>query len=94
MSIEAYFSIRRRRATASSNLPSLKCPFAISASVASEPSILELRRRAKDKLRACGRLVGGYSFPPTDFATRRLFLEAFSNRTPVELVINPDTGVV
>lgn len=53
-------------------------------------------RRAKEEMRECERLVvGGYSFPPSDFATRRLFLESFSGRPPDELVvINPDTSVV
>ncbi len=53
-------------------------------------------RRAREEMRECKRLVvGGYSFPPSDFATRRLFLESFSGRPPDELVvINPDTSVV
>jgi len=52
--------------------------------------------RARTELAACRRLiVGGYSFPPTDFHARRLFLEAFQDRSPDEVtVINPDTGVV
>ncbi len=53
-------------------------------------------RRAKEEMRECERLiVGGYSFPPSDFATRRLFLESFVNGPPDELVvINPDTSIV
>jgi hypothetical protein len=53
-------------------------------------------RRAKEEMRRCERLViGGYSFPPSDFATRRLFLESFVGGPPDELVvINPDTSVV
>lgn len=53
-------------------------------------------RKAKEEMRECERLVvGGYSFPPSDFATRRLFLESFVNGPPGELVvINPDTSVV
>ncbi len=53
-------------------------------------------RRAREEMRECKRLVvGGYSFPPSDFATRRLFLESFAGRPPDELVvINPDTSVV
>ena len=53
-------------------------------------------REAKDKMRGCFRLVVcGYSFPPTDFATRRLFLESFVGGPPDELVvINPNTSVV
>lgn len=53
-------------------------------------------RQAKNSLSNCNRLViGGYSFPPTDFAVRRLFLEAFESHSPDEIiVINPDTSVV
>jgi SIR2-like domain len=39
-------------------------------------------------------IVAGYSFPPTDFRTRRLFLEAFSDHQPDTLVVvNPDRNV-
>lgn len=39
-------------------------------------------------------IVVGYSFPPTDFRTRRLFLEAFSeHRLKQLIVVNPDTSV-
>ncbi|MDP9439443.1 MAG: SIR2 family protein [Actinomycetota bacterium] len=53
-------------------------------------------QRAKEEMRGCEHLVvGGYSFPPSDFATRRLFLESFVGGPPDELVvINPDTSVV
>jgi hypothetical protein len=49
-------------------------------------------RRARRELSECRRLVvGGYSFPPSDFAVRKLFLEAFVEGPPDELVvINPD----
>jgi len=52
--------------------------------------------QAKKSLLDCNRLViGGYSFPPTDFAVRKLFLEAFESHSPDEIiVINPDTSVV
>ncbi len=61
-----------------------------------KPPFDRLWRLAREQLRSCQRLVvGGYSFPPTDFATRRMFLEAFSDRALEELVIiNPDTRVV
>lgn len=52
---------------------------------------------ALDTLSNCRVLaVIGYSFPPTDFRTRRLFLEAFSCGGQIEtlVVINPDTSVV
>ncbi len=40
-------------------------------------------------------IVVGYSFPPTDFRTKRLFLEAFSSHGLSQLVVvNPDTSVV
>jgi hypothetical protein len=40
-------------------------------------------------------IVVGYSFPPTDFRTRRLFLEAFRENALKRLVvINPDSTVV
>lgn len=53
-------------------------------------------QKAKDEMRGCSRLVVcGYSFPPTDLATRQLFRESFANDPPNELsVINPDTKVV
>jgi len=49
-------------------------------------------RRARWELSECRKLVvGGYSFPPSDFAVRKLFLEAFVEGPPDELVvINPD----
>lgn len=52
--------------------------------------------KARGEMRGCSKLVvGGYSFPPSDFATRRLFLESFVGGPPDELVvINPDTSVV
>lgn len=55
----------------------------------------EVWERAHQELSNCKRLiVGGYSFPPTDFHTKRLFLEAFSEHTPEEvIVINPNTSV-
>lgn len=60
------------------------------------PPFGDLWQRAKRELENCKRLViGGYSFPPTDFHTRRLFLEAFRDHELEELVIiNPDTSVV
>jgi hypothetical protein len=51
---------------------------------------------AKNALSSCNTLVViGYSFPPTDFMTKKLFLESFSNHQLDELIIvNPDTSVV
>lgn len=60
------------------------------------PIIPTIWQKAAEELADCKRLVvGGYSFPPTDFHTRRLFLEAFSEHSPEEIaIINPDTRVV
>jgi hypothetical protein len=51
---------------------------------------------ARNELKRCKKLViGGYSFPPTDFHVRRLFREVFCDRGPEDLcIINPDTSVV
>jgi len=39
-------------------------------------------------------VVAGYSFPPTDFAVRRLFLEAFADHSPEKLVsVNPSYDI-
>ena len=53
-------------------------------------------RKAKEVLSNCKRLVViGYSFPATDFPTKKLFLESFSENVLEELiVVNPDTSVV
>jgi hypothetical protein len=50
---------------------------------------------ALDTLKECKTLiVVGYSFPPSDFRTRRLFLEAFSSHELTRLVVvNPDPEV-
>jgi hypothetical protein len=50
---------------------------------------------ALDALKECKTLiVVGYSFPPTDFRTRRLFLEAFSSHALTRLVVvNPDPTI-
>ena len=58
--------------------------------------LLKIWARARDELRTCKKLmIGGYSFPPTDFHVRRLFRESFVERSPEELIIiNPDTAVV
>jgi hypothetical protein len=60
------------------------------------PIIPIIWRKAAQELASCTRLIiGGYSFPPTDFHTRRLFLEAFSDHSPEEIaIINPDTRIV
>lgn len=61
----------------------------------SDPLLKAIWQRALAELKVCHRLiVGGYSFPPTDFGVRKLFLEAFVENVPEELiVINPDTSV-
>ena len=62
----------------------------------SRPAIKKLWQSAHQELTGCERLVvGGYSFPPTDLHTRKLFQEAFAEHSPEEIVvINPDTCVV
>jgi len=52
--------------------------------------------QAKELMEKCTSLVIiGYSFPPTDFAIRKLLLESFVNTELKELVVvNPDTSVV
>jgi hypothetical protein len=56
----------------------------------------QLWARAKLSLSRCKHLIViGYSFPPTDFHMRQLFLEAFSDNELESLVIvNPDTSVI
>jgi hypothetical protein len=52
--------------------------------------------QAKGFMEKCTSLVIiGYSFPPTDFAVRKLLLESFANTELKDLVVvNPDTSVV
>lgn len=52
--------------------------------------------KAKEALRRCHRLiVVGYSFPPTDFLTKKMFLEAFSLNSLKELtIVNPSCEAV
>jgi hypothetical protein len=56
------------------------------------PFFRAIWEEARRHLRTCKRLViGGYSFPPTDFHTRRLLRECFWDHSPDELcIINPD----
>jgi hypothetical protein len=60
------------------------------------PLIPTVWSKASAALAKCRRLIiGGYSFPATDFHVRRLLLEAFADNTLEELiVINPDSRVV
>jgi len=60
------------------------------------PVFSDIWKRAHDELSTCRRLVViGYSFAPTDFNIKKLFLEAFCENTLEELVVvNPDTSVV
>ena len=57
---------------------------------------LTVWEQARAELSDCKRLViGGYSFPPTDFHIRRLLREVFSDNSPEELcIINPNTTIV
>lgn len=60
-----------------------------------QPIFVDLWQRALLELSNARRLVVmGYSFSPTDFSTRRLFLEAFAENALDELiVVNPDTTI-
>jgi hypothetical protein len=57
---------------------------------------LTVWEHARTELSQCKKFViGGYSFPSTDFHIRRLLREVFSNKSPEELcVINPNTTIV
>ena len=61
-----------------------------------QPVFSNIWKKAHDELSDCRRLVViGYSFAPTDFNIKKLFLEAFCENTLEELtVVNPDTSVV
>jgi hypothetical protein len=56
----------------------------------------DLWNQAKLHLTKCARLIViGYSFPPTDFAVRKMILEAFEdNKLDDLIVVNPNTSVV
>jgi hypothetical protein len=56
----------------------------------------DLWNQAESHLKKCARLIViGYSFPPTDFAVRKLLLEAFAdNKLDDLIVVNPNTSVV
>jgi len=56
----------------------------------------DIWKRAREELSTCKRLVViGYSFAPTDFNIKKLFLETFYENTLEELVVvNPDTSVI
>lgn len=61
-----------------------------------EKLFLNLWDQAQTQLSKCARLIViGYSFPPTDFAVRKLLLEAFeSNKLKDLIIVNPHTDVV
>lgn len=61
-----------------------------------EPLFKQIWEMARNALSRCRRLVViGYSFAPTDFSTKQLLLETFSNNDLEELiVVNPDVSVV
>ena len=56
----------------------------------------DLWNQAKSHLKKCARLIViGYSFSPTDFAVKKMILEAFEdNKLDNLIVVNPDTSVV
>jgi hypothetical protein len=51
--------------------------------------------KARDALSSCKKLVViGYSFPDTDFMTKKLFLESFAdNQLDKLIIVNPDNSV-
>jgi len=54
--------------------------------------LFPLWKSAKAALSSCKRLIIiGYSFPSTDFLTKKMFLEAFSNNNLEELIIVNDS---
>ncbi|MBA7511490.1 hypothetical protein ES705_03486 [subsurface metagenome] len=61
-----------------------------------EPPFKQIWEMAKNALSRCKRLVViGYSFSPSDFSTKQLLLEAFSNNDLEGLiVVNPDVNIV
>ncbi len=60
------------------------------------PAIQAAWKEARKELSKCQNLVViGYSFPPTDFNVKKLFLEALYQRELKKLtIVNPDTSVV
>jgi hypothetical protein len=60
------------------------------------PVFSDIWRQAYNELSTCKRLVVvGYSFAPTDFNIRKLFLEVFCKSHLKDLiVVDPDTSVV
>lgn len=60
------------------------------------PAIRAAWKDARKELSDCKSLVViGYSFPPTDFHVKKLFLETLSQRELRKLtIVNPDTSVV
>ena len=62
-----------------------------------EAPLRDIWTDALETLRECRLLVVvGYSFPPTDFRSKRLFREAFANTHHLEhlVVVNPDASVL
>ena len=56
-----------------------------------------LWHKAKESLSTCESIVIiGYSFPPTDFYTKKLFLESFSNNSKLKevILVNPDKNLL
>ncbi len=60
------------------------------------PLFQKIWMEARNELKRNQRLViGGYSFPPTDFHVRRLLREVFCEHSLEDLcIINPDTSIV
>jgi hypothetical protein len=58
--------------------------------------LLPVWEKAQEALSKCKKLIViGYSFPPRDFATKKLFIEAFADNQLEQLtIVNPDTSTV
>ena len=55
-----------------------------------------LWRKARESLSKCESLtIIGYSFPSTDFYTKKLFLESFSKNNKLKelILVNPDKNI-
>ena len=76
--------------------PIIITPVLYKDSYYNEKPFIEIWELAKKALSQCDKLVAiGYSFSPSDFTTKQLFLESFAESDLKELVvINPDHNVV
>ena len=76
--------------------PVLITPVLYKSKFYNERPFKELWKKAKEDLEITKKLIViGYSFSPTDFSVKKLFLDSFMSNDLKELiVVNPDTSVV